>query len=174
MCVIHRVIGQDRGFKCLWMGYGSRCQAHRFGSRTATLLGFSHSTVSCVYQEWSTTQRTSSQLDTTVWSIGVNIVQHLCGTLSTIYRVHARTNWGCSEGKMGCNSMLGRCSQCLVHSVYIHTLEQFNWSPVLSDLTGPSRAVQLVIVLSDLTGPSRAVQLVIVLSDLTGIFNWSI
>ena len=42
-------------------------------SRTATLLGFSHSTVSCVYQEWYTAQRTSSQLDTTVGSIGVNI-----------------------------------------------------------------------------------------------------
>jgi hypothetical protein len=35
-------------------------------SRTATLKGFSCATVSCVYQEWSTTQRTSSQLDTTV------------------------------------------------------------------------------------------------------------
>ena len=34
-------------------------------SRTAMLLGFSRSTVSCVYQEWSTTQRTSNQLDTT-------------------------------------------------------------------------------------------------------------
>jgi hypothetical protein len=44
-------------------------------------LGFS--TVSCVYQEWSTTQRTSSQLDTTVGSIGVNMGQHSCGTLST-------------------------------------------------------------------------------------------
>ena len=30
-------------------------------SRTATLLGFSYSTASHVYQEWSTTQRTSSQ-----------------------------------------------------------------------------------------------------------------
>uniref|UniRef100_A0A8C8JLT6 Peptidylglycine alpha-amidating monooxygenase n=1 Tax=Oncorhynchus tshawytscha TaxID=74940 RepID=A0A8C8JLT6_ONCTS len=44
---------------------GSRCQA--FVSRTAMLLGFSRlPTVSHVYQEWSTTQRTSSQLDTTV------------------------------------------------------------------------------------------------------------
>ena len=39
--------------------------------KTATLLGFSHLAVSCVYQEWSTTQRTSSQLDTTVGTIGV-------------------------------------------------------------------------------------------------------
>ena len=38
-------------------------------SRTAMLLGFSHSTVSLVYQGWSTTPRTSSQLETTVGSI---------------------------------------------------------------------------------------------------------
>ena len=34
-------------------------------------------------QEWSTTQRTSNQLDTTVGSNGVNMGQHLCGMLST-------------------------------------------------------------------------------------------
>ena len=48
--------------------------ARRIGlsvSRTATLLGFSHSTVSRVYQEWFITQRTSSQLDTTKGSIPV-------------------------------------------------------------------------------------------------------
>ena len=32
-----------------------------------------HTKVSRVYQEWYTTQRTSSQLDTTVGSIGVNM-----------------------------------------------------------------------------------------------------
>jgi hypothetical protein len=42
-------------------------------SRNAMMLGFSHSTISCVYQEWSTIQRASSQLDTTVGSIGVNV-----------------------------------------------------------------------------------------------------
>jgi hypothetical protein len=64
----------------------------RFVSRTATLRGFSHSTVSRVYQEYSTTQRTSSHLDTTVESIGVNVDQHPCGTLSTPCRVHALMN----------------------------------------------------------------------------------
>ena len=48
MCTIQRMNGQDKIFKCLWMGYGSRCQVHRFVSTTATLLGFSHWTVSCV------------------------------------------------------------------------------------------------------------------------------
>uniref|UniRef100_A0A8K9UWK2 Uncharacterized protein n=1 Tax=Oncorhynchus mykiss TaxID=8022 RepID=A0A8K9UWK2_ONCMY len=35
-------------------GYGSGCQAHRFVSRTAAVLGFSRSTFSRVYQESST------------------------------------------------------------------------------------------------------------------------
>ena len=61
-------------------------------SRTATLLGFSRSTVSRVYQGRSSTQRTSSQLDTTVGSIGVNMGQHPCGMLSTPCRVHALMN----------------------------------------------------------------------------------
>ena len=104
MCAIQRVNGQDK--KCLLTGYGSRCQAHRSVSKTAMLLGFSHSTVSCVYQEWSSTQRTSSQLDTTMWSIGVNMGQHPCRMLSTPCRVHASMNCGCSEGKAGWG---GRC-----------------------------------------------------------------
>ena len=53
-------------------------QAHWFVSRL---------TVSRVYQEWSTTQRTPSQLDTTVGSIGVNMGQHPCGILFTPHRV---------------------------------------------------------------------------------------
>ena len=42
-------------------------------SRTAMHLGFSRSTISSVYQERATTQRTSSQFDTTVGSIEVNM-----------------------------------------------------------------------------------------------------
>ena len=105
MCAIQKVNGQlytqDKIFKCLWTGYGSRWQAHRFVSRTVTLLGFSCSTVSCVYQEWSTTQRTSSQLNTTVGSIGVNMGQRPCGMYLTHCRVHAPTNRGVPEGKRG-------------------------------------------------------------------------
>ena len=62
-------------------------------SRTATLLVFSRSTVSHVYQEWSTTQRTFSQLDTTVVSIGV---KHPCGTLSTPCRGGVGTDTECT------------------------------------------------------------------------------
>ena len=49
-----------------------------------------HSTVSRVYQEQSTTQRTSDQLETTVGSIGVNMGQHPRGTLLAPCRVHSR------------------------------------------------------------------------------------
>ena len=60
-------------------------------SRTAILLGFScsGSAVSHVCQQWSTTQRTSSKLDTTVGSFGINMDKHPCGTILTPCRVHA-------------------------------------------------------------------------------------
>ena len=38
---------------------GTRCQAHRFVSKTTTLMGFSRSTVSHVYQQVSITKRMS-------------------------------------------------------------------------------------------------------------------
>ena len=61
-------------------------------SRTATLLGFTHSKVSFVSQEWSNTQRTSSHLDITVGSSGINMGQHPYGMLLAPCRVHALTN----------------------------------------------------------------------------------
>ena len=42
------------------------------------------------------------ELELTLASITMQCFQHLV--------VHALTNWGCSEGKRGCNSILGRCS----------------------------------------------------------------
>ena len=80
VCVPFRGL-MDKTKDCIWTGYSSRCQEHQFVSRTATQLDFSRSTVSCVYQEWSTTQRTSRQLDTTVGSIVVNMSQDPRGTL---------------------------------------------------------------------------------------------
>jgi hypothetical protein len=80
----------QKNWKKIWTRYGTRCQAQRFVSRTATLLLFSRPTVSRVYQERSTILRTSNQLDTTVGSIGFNMGQHLGGTLLTPCRVHAR------------------------------------------------------------------------------------
>jgi hypothetical protein len=75
VCVIQRVNGQDKSAF-------ERYQAHWFLPRTATLLGFSPSTVSLVYQEWSTTQRTANL--TQLWeALGVNMGQYICGTLLT-------------------------------------------------------------------------------------------
>jgi hypothetical protein len=89
-----------------WMGKTKYLSAFEWGivvdarhtglSRTATLLSSSRSTVSCVYQKCSTTQRTSSQLELTVGSIGVNMGQNPCGTLSPPCWDNAPMNWGCS------------------------------------------------------------------------------
>ena len=78
----------------LWTGCGSSCQAHRFEYVDK------HWWVSCVYPECSTTQRTSSQLDTTVGPMVINIGLHPCGTLLTPCS-QCPMNWGCSEGKKG-------------------------------------------------------------------------
>ena len=68
--------------------------ARRTGlSVSRTLLGFSTlNSFLCVYKEWSTTQWTSSKLETTVGIIGVNTGQHPRGMLSTPCRVHAMMN----------------------------------------------------------------------------------
>ena len=89
-------------------------------SRTATLLAFSRSAVSFVYEEWSTTQRTSSQHDTTVGSIGVNVGQSRRWT-------HALTYLGRFEGKTGWNSMLWMFYLCGVHSVYFGADNRGHW-----------------------------------------------
>uniref|UniRef100_A0A8C8JM10 Peptidylglycine alpha-amidating monooxygenase n=1 Tax=Oncorhynchus tshawytscha TaxID=74940 RepID=A0A8C8JM10_ONCTS len=93
---------------------GSRCQA--FVSRTAMLLGFSRlPTVSHVYQEWSTTQRTSSQLDTTVGSIGVDMGQHPCGTLLTPSRVHPHASMDTAHHMLlyGCRTPVSTTNYCV-------------------------------------------------------------
>jgi hypothetical protein len=79
-----------------------------------------HTTVSCVYQEWSTTWRTSSQLHTTVRSIGVNMCQHPYGTLLTPCRVHALTNLGCSEGKWGAQLNIRKVLHIPRYSIMTH------------------------------------------------------
>ena len=78
MCAIQRVNGQDKILKCRGVVVGARCTGLSL-SRTAMLLG-------------STSQWTTSQFDTTVGSIGVNIGQDPCGILSTPCRVHAPMN----------------------------------------------------------------------------------
>jgi hypothetical protein len=130
-CIVYDVYvchseGEWTRLKCLWTGYGSWCQAHQFVSRTAMLLDFSCSTVSRVYQEWSTIQRTSRQLDTAVGSIGSNMARHPCGTLSTHCRVHAPMNWGCSWGQK--NTILGVLNVLYTHCSYeMMVFSQISW-----------------------------------------------
>ena len=84
MCAIQRVNGQDKRLKCLGMGYGSRCHAHLYEcvvSRTAAGFFTLNSFLGVVYQKWSTSQITSSQLDRTVGCIGVNMGQHPCNSI---------------------------------------------------------------------------------------------
>ena len=63
-------------------------------SRTVALLGILRSIVFGVYQEWSTTQRTSNHLETTVGIIGVTMGHHPCGMLSTPCSDKLRMFWG--------------------------------------------------------------------------------
>ena len=84
-------------------------------SRTEILLFFLPSTVSLVYQEWSTTKRTSSQLDITVGSIGVNMGQHSCGMLSKILQNLAT----CSYTSVSVHTL---CIPYSYTGVPIHTL----------------------------------------------------
>ena len=51
--------------------------------------------------------------------------------LSTPCRVHASTNWGCSEGKRGCNSILVKCSHS-VHDLYGSIYEASNMETYIS------------------------------------------
>jgi hypothetical protein len=71
-------------------------------SRTVTLQGFSHSTVSCLYQEWSTTQKTYSQLDTTAlestWaSIPGECFRHLVESMHRRIEAVSREKGGASQ-----------------------------------------------------------------------------
>jgi hypothetical protein len=96
MCrAIQSVNGQDKDLSPFERGMVVGARSTGFSvSRFATMLGFTLNRF--LYQEWSTTERTSSQLDTTVGSTDINMGQYPCGTLTTPCRVHAPMNSGCS------------------------------------------------------------------------------
>ena len=104
---------------------GSRCQAHRFVSRTANLLVFPRSILSRVYQEWSTTQRTTSQLDTTVGSIRVNMVQRLCRMLLTPCRDELRM----LSLYLSVSLFASLAGRCLLNNSNVQTSRLVNLAP---------------------------------------------
>jgi hypothetical protein len=94
--------------------------------RTATLLGFSHSTVSLVYQEWSTTQRTSNL--TQLWEelepkwaiIPVKCFRHLVESMPWLIEAVLRAKAGATQYSEGVPNVL--YTQCiLVTHTWIHT-----------------------------------------------------
>jgi hypothetical protein len=101
MCAIQRVKGQDKRFTLSTFELGMVVGARRTSvSRTATLLGFSHSTVSRVYQDGPPPKGHPANLiqqwealESTWASIPV---EHL-----TPFRVHALTNRGRSRAEVG-------------------------------------------------------------------------
>jgi hypothetical protein len=95
-------------------------------SITATVLGFSCSTVSHVYQEWP------SQLDTTVGSIGVNMGQNPCGMVSAGLGGIVIPSFS----HHGIYSITG-----LVHKRARKNVKKANWASIIRMLTNSAQVI---------------------------------
>ena len=119
--------------KCLHWVRGLQQIDHKPSQSNWTSVGWDVTS----YSGW---RFTTSQLDTSVGSIAVNMSHYPCGIFLTPCRVHALTNWGCSEGKRGCKLNISNVSNsgcllyistwCIVSNTWMEWNQTHEWNGI--------------------------------------------